>query len=172
MSKTVNRNSVVIGLILIFIGFILLFHKLGMSYFNPREIWPQALILIGGLLFIKGILNKDRKGIFPGTYIIIIGLFFYMIGHGFLPFYHIIEIWPVFIIAAGVSFFILFLFKLREVGLLITAFILIFFGLILTTDSLGYISWYQLKNIWRLFLPLCLIFTGIIFVLKSLVKKH
>jgi len=172
MSKTDNRGSVVIGLIFIFIGFILLFHKLGMSYFNPGEIWPQALILIGGLLFFKGILNKDRKGIFPGTFIIIIGLFFYMRGNGIFPFYHIIGILPIFIIAGGVSFFILFLFKVREVGLLIPAFILTFIGFILITNSLGYISWYQWKNIWRFFLPLCLIFTGIIFVLKSLVKKH
>ena len=171
MSKTDNRSSVIIGLIFIFIGFILLFHKLGMSYFNLREIWPQALMLIGGLLFFKGILNKDRKGIFPGTFIIIIGLFFYVRGHGIFPFYNIIEILPIFIIAAGVSFFILFLFKLREVGLLIPAFILTFIGLTFITDSLGYISLYQWKNIWRLFFPLCLIFTGIILVLKSLVKK-
>ena len=170
--KEHNRRSFFWGLVLIFIGLILLFHKLGICYFDPRVIWPQILILIGGLLFLSGLFNKDRKGIFPGTFMIIIGLFFYMREHEFFPFYQIIEIWPIFVLAAGVSFFIIYLFKPREIGHLIPAFILTFIGFIFFTNSLGYIHWYQWINIWRLFLPLCLIFTGIIIILKSFVKKR
>ena len=171
MSKTDDRSPIAIGLLLIFIGLILLFHKFGIIYFNVKEMWPQVLVLIGGLLFFRGIFNKDRKGIFSGTFMIIIGLFFYMRGHRFFPFYHPVEIVPVLILAVGVSFFILFLFKLREVGLLIPAFILTFIGFIFISNSLGFISWYQWNNIWRFFLPLCIIFTGIIIIIKSFIKK-
>jgi hypothetical protein len=168
MEKT-NKNHIIFGLILILVGVSLLLNRLGICYFSAKTVFFNILLIIGAIFFFRGISRSDRKGIFSGTFLILIGSLYYLRKTGVLSFYYGIDILPFIIFAFGASFLILYLFKPRQLELLIPAFIFMFIGFGIFSHTSGYLDWFMWHNVWRLFLPVCLIFIGIIILLKSLI---
>lgn len=171
MEKT-DKNRILFGLIIIFVGVALLLNRLGVDYFSAKTVFLNLFIIIGAIFFLRGISRRDRRGIFPGTFLILIGSFYYLRKTSILPFYYGIDIFLFIIFAFGVSFLILYLFKPRQLELLIPAFIFLFIGFGIFSYRTGYLDWFMWHNIWRFFLPVCMIFIGIIILLKSIIKKR
>jgi hypothetical protein len=113
-------------------GFILI--ALGILFLIPRfadvrmsQLWP-FIILAGGILFFVGfLLNRSEYGLLmPGTILTVTGLLFvYCTLEGW---WSMRTLWPLFILAPGLGFVLMYLFGKREQGLLVPAGILIAVG--------------------------------------------
>ena len=164
-----NKNSIFPGIILIFIGSLLLINKITPYYFSWYEIYP--LILIGiGLLLIFSILNKVDKGaIFPGTILLLVGVFFFLRNYDIMPYYYLSDFWPIFLIIFGLAFFAVFVTKPSDWGVLIPGCLFLFLGVIFFLKIYRIIYW----EIWEIvgqYWPVILIVIGGSIILGSLKK--
>ena len=103
MSPHIDRsaNRAVIGILLILAGFLLLMHTLDVLDFGNviANWWPLVLIVIG--LFK---LRETDKG--PGVFLLVLGLIFLSATLDAIPWSGIWKLWPLVLIAIGVSFII------------------------------------------------------------------
>lgn len=100
-----KENRFVEGISLILLG--LFFLAIQKGLFRWNQIWQFALIIPGLAFFISYL--KDRKNysvLMPGTILTTLGIYFlFMEEYGW---YHMEEFWPIFILAPGVGFFMMF----------------------------------------------------------------
>ena len=69
MSKPANRKA---GWILIAIGlFFLLQYILEWEFY-----WAVVLMVLGAVLFVHASITRNHRGVFPGTLLLLLGLFF------------------------------------------------------------------------------------------------
>lgn len=166
-----RKNSYIPGLILILIGVVLLLHQLEVLYFNWRQIYPILLLVLGGL-FLVSVKTKDDKGaVFPGTVLIVLGLFFFIRNYGFFSFdyyfYEFEDFWPIFLVAVGLGFVVLYFIKPQDWGVLIPGSVLLLFGIIFFLRVTGVFYWKDFADYW----PVILIAVGISIVINSLRRK-
>jgi len=151
MSSPGNRKA---GWILIVIGlFFLLHYLLGWDFY-----WSAVLILVGGALFVSAILSKTHRGVFPGTLLLLLGLFFLLRETKVLD-DTLDDLWPLILIILGISFVMVFLFRPREWGHLIPGGILLVIGLLFFLRNYRYLSRYTLERIFHWW-PLILVIIG------------
>lgn len=169
-TMSAHKKSMLPGLLLIIFGVILLINRLAPYHFSWRELYP--LILIGlGVLFFASVFNKKNKGaVFPGTILLLLGLFFFIRNYFNIGVYgH--EIGPVFLIVFGLAFFAVFITKPSDWGVLIPAGIFLFLGamfwLRIHTDFYWDV-WDVVADYW----PVILIIIGGAIILSSLKKKQ
>ena len=116
--------------------------------------WPSFVLLPGVLFFLA--FFEERKSIgllMPASILTCYGLlFFYCEMFGWE---HLDLLWPVFIIAPGIGFFLMYYLGKKEKGLLIPGSILIFIGLI----NIG------LQDMSSFFWPILLIGVGLFLLL-------
>ena len=148
-----------LGIFLILLGVLILLIQL--DRFGWEDFWP-LIIIAGGVLFILGfIFNRENYGLLmPGTILFITGvLFFYMTQSR----WHYMEnLWPTFVLAPGIGFFLMFLFGPKGNHLWIPGLILVSLALIFYAEF-----WYSFK-----FWPVLLIIIGIYLILsKTKLKK-
>ncbi len=120
-----SQKSLVPGLILIALGILFLLPRF--TDLRLGQLWPY-IILGGGILFFLGfILNRSDFGLLmPGTILTVSGLLFiYCTVEGW---WLMRDLWPLFIIAPGLGFVLMYLFGKREYGLLVPAGILLAVG--------------------------------------------
>src|SRR5210317_1473010 len=98
MSQELNRRLVLAGLLII-VGISLLLRNLGLiPYFLfPFFRWPMILILIGTFILLT------KREIIPSFILIGLGLYFLVPDIFGFDFYNIWLLWPVIIIAVGMS---------------------------------------------------------------------
>ena len=103
MSPHIDRsaNRAGIGILLILAGFLLLMHTLDVLDFGDviADWWPLILIVIG--LFK---LREADRG--PGVFLLILGLIFLSATLDIIPWSGIWKLWPLVLIAIGISFII------------------------------------------------------------------
>ncbi len=153
-----NKSSLVWGGFLVLLGAVLL---IGNFYdLHTEELWP--IFLIGGAIafFIGYFLNRDNYGLLmPGTILMVIGLlFFYCSLSGW---YHMENLWPVFILAPALGFIAMYFGGVKEKGLLIPAGILTAIGLLFLLMST------DLGNYW----PVLLILGGVLLIYMDRASK-
>lgn len=168
---SIHKPSVWPGLILIFIGAILLLYKLDVFDFGWYEVYP--LILMGiGVLFFTSIIGKNQKGaVFPGTILFLLGLFYFLRNYEIISYYYMREVWPVFLLILGLAFFAVFLTKPEDWGVLIPAAILVLLGVSFLMREFHIIRW----NVWDVigdYWPIILIIIGAGIILGSLKKPR
>lgn len=153
-----NKTSVVWGAFLILVGVVLLIGNF--CDLHMEELWPIFLIAGGIAFFVGYILNRNHYGLLmPGSILTVIGLLFqYCSLKGW---YHMENLWPVFILAPAVGFIAMYYGGIREKGLLIPAGILSAIGLLFLFFSM------DLGELW----PVLLIVGGIILIGWDLVSK-
>ena len=164
-----HKHSIWPGLILIIIGALLLIHKLTPYSFGWYELYP--LILIGlGLLFFASIVHKRDKGaVFPGTIVLLLGLFFFLRNYDIIPYYYM-RVWPMFLIILGISFLAIFITKPADWGVLIPAGIFLFLGTVFLLRKFHIIYW----DIWDIiadYWPVILIIIGGGIILGALKRQ-
>ncbi len=163
-----REKSFIPGIVLIAIGVFFLLHRLDIFYFRWSHLYP--LILLGaGVLFFISIFTKNEKGsAFPATVLLVLGLFFLVRNYNYFSidyyFYGFEEFWPIFLIAFGLGFIVLYFFKSDDWGVLIPGSILLFFGIVFTLRSLGVFYWRHFSDFW----PVILIAIGLGIVINNL----
>ncbi|MFQ5825000.1 MAG: LiaI-LiaF-like domain-containing protein [bacterium] len=166
-----REKSYIPGIILIVIGTFLLLHQLDVFYLRWRNIFPIILLALGTLFFISIITRKDKGAAFPATVLIVLGLFFFLRNYGYFSvdyyFYEWEEFWPIFLIAFGLGFIVLYFFKPEDWGVLIPGGVLLFFGVLFFLRTTGLFYWRDFADFW----PLILIAIGISIVISNLKKK-
>lgn len=148
-----STRSPLPGIILIVLG--VLFLIANFSDVHLETLWP-IFVLTPGVAFII-MFFRDRKNygiLMPGTILTIIGLLFFACT--FYGWDQMERLWPLFIMAPGIGFIMMYLFGKREGGLLIPAGILIGLGLIFLLDV------NRSEHLW----PLVLILAGLLILIN------
>ena len=143
------------GIVLVIIGVLLLLGTFDFFDFH----WSIFLIIFGALFFATAIRSADKGGVFPGTILLLTGLLFY------LKYQYIIDdsmyyIWPLFLIIVGTAFFVLFIARPKEWGLMIPGGILIVLGLIFFAHNYDMFPYNPVRMILH-YWPVILILIGI-----------
>jgi len=161
-------SSIVVGVIFIVFGTILLLDKLGIIYFTWDEGFPFILMALSVLAFVS-VAKGKKNNAFWGTTLGILGIFFFLQNYEIIHYLWIGETWPVYLIAIGLGFIVLYFFKPQDWGVLIPGGILTFLGAVFFLETLD-LSWYTIKHI-KNFWPLILILIGLGLISSSLAKK-
>jgi hypothetical protein len=154
-----HNGRTTFGWILLIVGGILLFH-----YWDILELdWMTFLMALGVGLFIAGVLQRDHSAVFPGTFIFLIGLLFYLKDRYILeaPWW---DIWPLIILFLGISFVMLYVFNPSRRDTLWPGLILIavsFF--LLFVPWCWYDLFYWIGRLW----PVLLILAGLFIILET-----
>ncbi|KPL07392.1 hypothetical protein AMJ71_09105 [candidate division TA06 bacterium SM1_40] len=170
MPRTRGGASIIGGVILIVVG-LLYWARQTTPVATALTAWPIVLILVGlGLLASYWLKRKDPDLVFPGSFLVILGLFFLLWTADILPI-RLDRDWPAILLAIGLSFFSSFLIQRSNWSLLVSGggFCLaafLFFG-----STYGLISW-QFWGIVSRFWPLVLIVLGAKIIYDHLAKGN
>lgn len=119
-----SRNFIP-GLLLIVVGAAILLANLG--FFSLVGLWP-LIVVLGGVFFLAAWL-KERENyglLMPATMLMICGfLFLYCEQFGW---WHMGVLWPVFMLAPGLGFILMYLLGEQDIGFLIPGSILLVLG--------------------------------------------
>ena len=166
-----SQRSLIPGIILIVIGAFFLLDRLDIFYFRWYSFYPIVLLGVGALFFVSIFVKKEKGAAFPGTILLVLGLFFFLRNYGYFSidyyFYDIEEYWPIFLIACGLGFIVLYFFKPADWGVLVPGGVLTFLGLIFVLRNFRIIGWRDFGDFW----PVILIAVGLSIVINSLRKK-
>jgi len=163
-----QNSNLVIGGILILIGLGLLLKRLGYMSFGWDETYPLALLILGGLSTFS-LIRGDKSASFWATFLLLCGLATFFRNYGIIESLWDIELWTIAVLAFGLSFIVLYLFKPQDWGILVPGTIVTFFGLVFLMDDLN-VSWMTLENI-KSYWPVILIVIGVGVVVSALTKK-
>jgi len=141
-----KKINYLFGLFLLFIGVVLILANFGVIEIVWKNLWPLFL-LIPGILFELSyfIYRKDAGLLVPGGILITYGLLFLVnVMYG----WHLMEdLWPIFPLGVAVGLFQLYLFGVREKGLLIPIGILGAISLFFLVNNLFFIDFGLLVGI-------------------------
>lgn len=143
------------GIVLVIIGVLLLMGTFDLIDFH----WSIFLVIFGALFFVTAIRSADKGGVFPGTILLLTGLLFYLKDQ-YIIHDSMYYIWPLFLVIVGIAFFVLFIFRSKEWGLMIPGGILIIGGMIFLAhnyDMFPYNPFRMILHYW----PVILILIGI-----------
>ncbi len=148
------NRSLLPGIILIVLGII--FFLPNVTDLRGRELWPTFVLALGVVFYILFLADRARYGLLmPATILTVTGLmFFYCVFEGW---YMMRDIWPLFIVAPGLGFLLMYFFGKKEQGLLIPGGILIAVGLFFLGGTTEY------EYLW----PIILIAIGIALLINA-----
>ncbi len=150
-----KMSDMVIGVGLIILGVLFLSENFGYIAFDFQNVWPVFVVLAGVGFWVGYFQDRKNYGLLmPGRILLIYGfLFFFCTKVGW---YMMSNLWPVFIMAPGVGFFMMYFFGEREKGMLVPASILSGIGVLFMISHSGF---------WR-YWPIALIIIGIVLIVK------
>jgi hypothetical protein len=155
-----RRGSLVGGLILIFIGAVMLARRLNISLPIWEDLYPFGFILLGlaSAYRIRG--RGYNDGVFGTVFFLSLGAFFLLRNYNFIAYFHS---WPVFPIAVGLGLLAQCVFVPKQWGLLIPGAAFVLFGVALLMEELEYWHFYDIARFW----PLILIAFGVGILLNA-----
>ncbi len=156
--KNSSKPNLAFGIFLIILGlFILLIQN---SRFTWGDSWPLIIIAAGLLFFIGFFINKINYGLLmPGSILLIIGvLFLYLTQMGW---YHMENLWPTFLLAPGIGFFMMCFFGPKKNKLWIPGTILVLLSVIFYAQFCFYFRYW----------PVILILLGLYLIFSQTKKK-
>jgi len=141
-----KKVNYLFGLLLLFIGVLLILANFGVIEIVWDNLWP-LFVLIAGILFELSyfIYRKDAGLLVPGGILTTYGLLFLVnVKYG----WHLMEdLWPIFPLGVAIGLFQLFLFGGREKGLLIPVGILGVISLFFLINNLLFVDFRLLAGI-------------------------
>ena len=119
-------KNVIPGLLLIITGGVILLANIGA--FSLVGLWPLLVVLLGIFFFILWLNDRGDYGLLmPATILTIVGiLFLYCEQFGW---WNMSNLWPVFLMAPGLGFMLMYLFGEQEAGLLIPGTLMLVLGI-------------------------------------------
>ncbi len=146
-------RSLIPGVLLIVFG--LFFLAVNYLHVDLEAVWPATLLVPAIAFTIMVVRDRSTFGLMmPATILLVYSLLFFVCeAEG----WHIMEqLWPVFILAPGLGFFMLYLVGRREPGLLVPATLLTGLSLIFLLLNFGY------GHLW----PAVLILAGVLLLVR------
>ncbi|MGD1996900.1 MAG: hypothetical protein PVH62_09020 [Anaerolineae bacterium] len=168
-----TRRITHIGLIFIVIGVYLLLVELELGIPDPNRAWP-AFPLAGGIAFLGSYLlgrQRDPDLVFLGTALTLSALFLFLITMGSQsPDYSVLnDLWPVFVVIAGISFMALWLAQgMRDWAILFLAILGIVLGGGSLAVNLDGAARQDLTRLW----PAFLIIVGLVLLLRAILNQR
>jgi hypothetical protein len=166
MVDHIRKRFPIIGVILIVIGVALLLHEMEVINIGAGTLVWIGVFAYGAATIIRAFIVNERGKIFWGTLCYLTGLLFLLKKFGFL--HESFSLYfPAFILIVGLSFFMLFVFNIRDWHLLIPSFIFLAVGAALMLTQMGY--WYT-RDVWnviRSYWPVLLILLGGVMILRK-----
>jgi len=148
-----SRKSVFPGILLIVLGIVFLLPNF--TDLRARELWPVFILAPGVAFFFMYSRERSNYGLLmPAAILTVISVMFFSMTLGWASMQ---TIWPLFIMAPGIGFLLMYLLGKREKGLLIPAGILNALGLIFLLGVSDY------DYLW----PVILIVVGLVFLLSA-----
>ncbi len=149
--KTRNSGA---GLLLIVLGAVLLAANLGA--FSLVRFWPLLIVGLGVSFFLMWVGKRGNYGLLmPATVMIVVGLLFlYCEIDGWR---HMEDLWPVFLLAPGFGFILMYLLGTQERGLLVPGSILLIMGILFLSVNRWAGRWW----------PLVLVVVGLLILLRK-----
>ena len=152
-----KRINYLFGLFLLFIGILLILANFGVIEIVWENLWPLFL-LVPGILFELSyfIYRKDAGLLVPGGILITYGLLFsFNVIYG----WHLMEdLWPIFPLGVAIGLLQLYLFGVREKGLLIPIGILGAISLFFLVNNLFFVDFGLLVGIVLVVIGIWIIF--------------
>ncbi len=147
-----KQSNIFLGIFLILAGIFFLLIQLGKIHWV--NFWPIILIFLGLLFLVTFVIDRRNYGLLmPGTILTLVGLLFlYMT---FKDWYCMEALWPTFVLAPGIGFWLMHLLGPKSNQLWIPGTILILVSIVFYAQI-----WYYF-NLW----PLLLIIAGIYLLL-------
>lgn len=178
-----KRGSLIPGIILVAVGVLMLLDILGIYFFQWDQVLPVFAVLLGVNLWIRAVRFKPRRGVFPGTLLVVLGVFFFLYRYGEIERYFYYEGFvPIIPTALGLAFFSLFLFDYHKWWAIFPAIPLLLMGACSFLFTLGILDIYNIEDTIynvedilfdvRNYFPLVLVFIGIIFIVSSIRKAR
>jgi len=161
-----NRAPLLTGLIMIFLGLMILLDKLGVMSLNWKKVISVIFVFYGAYLGYSGFgLGSNRK-VFWGSILFFSGIYLFVDSFGFLnPEVHFF--WPVVMIITGLSFFMSFVNRPKDFALLLPAITLVGVGVLFLLTNLGVIYSFEVWESIEKFWPVFLIIIGLYLILKK-----
>jgi len=154
-----SKNKV-LGIIMLILGVVFLLENLKLIQYNFIRVWPFLVILSGAGFWLGYLFNRRNLSmILPGTILLVYGsVFLYC---QVFSWDSMVYLWPVFLIAPGIAFFLFYILGKREKGLLMPAIILTILGLLFIFRHIEYLMYW----------PVLLIIGGIIVIFLDDFRK-
>lgn len=166
-----KHRSIVPGVILILIGVVFLLQQMEIWHFTWRETYPFILLGVSAIFIVSIFTKGDRGASFPASVFLVLGIFFFLRNFGYFSldyyFYDLRDYWPIFLIAFGLGFIVLFLFKSDDWGVLVPGGVLLFLGAIFFLNTIDVLYWRNITDFW----PVILIALGLSIVISNLRKR-
>ncbi|MFQ5602895.1 MAG: LiaI-LiaF-like domain-containing protein [bacterium] len=166
-----KQRSYLPGIVLILVGTYFLLQRFDFFFIRWRHVYPVLLLGIGAVFLMAIFTKNEKSAVFPATVLLVLGLFFFCRNFDVFSFdyyfYDFRDIWPIFLIAFGLGFIVLFFVKSEDWGVVIPGSILLFFGVIFLLRSARLFYWHDFVDYW----PLILIAIGASIILNSMRKK-
>jgi len=156
------------GGILLAAGTWFLLQRLGVELPNFfSALWPIFPFMFGAAFLVTYFTGecKDPGLVWPGTFGVLIGLFFFLFSFGLFDWEQMSELWPVFPFVVGLSFVATWVAGgFREMGLLVPGTITLAVGVFGLGFELGVLDARTLNMLW----PLALVLLGAFMIARSL----
>ncbi|GAB4367549.1 MAG: hypothetical protein Kow0042_08280 [Calditrichia bacterium] len=163
------KNSKIAGFILIIAGLLILLHNADIEVLNWDLLKGLLPLIFGVYLFSKGISHPQKKGIFGGSWFVLLGIYLLLDG------FHIIEISrgltiSVLTMVTGISFLVAFIFRRNSWAYLLTGTLVLFIGLFFLLVHLYILPGYLLIEVVDRYWPILLILLGLFIIIDGLKK--
>jgi len=154
-----SSRSPVPGIILIVLGVAFLIANF--AHYNLESLWPIFVLAPGVAFLVLFFRERTNYGLLmPGTILTVIGLLFFVCTmNGWQQMEHL---WPLFMMAPGLGFLMMYFFGKRERGFLVPAGILTGLGLIFLLNES------ESEYVW----PIVLILLGLLVLLRGTRKQE
>ena len=150
-----KTNKSIQGIVLIVIGLVLLAAQ--QNLIDWEQLWPFALVIPGLIFFLTYLTDRKNYGVLmPATVLTIIGIFFVYMEDG--NWHRMDDLWPIFVLAPGCGFFVMFFATGMKKDFWIPGTILLTIGVLFLFKT------WQFFNFW----PVILILIGIYFVYSGI----
>jgi predicted tellurium resistance membrane protein TerC len=163
-----NNSSISLGLILILVGLGLTLHRMGLMHLTFDQIYPVVALAVGVFSAIA-VARGDKNSVFWSGFLLMFGVATFLRNYDLVTVLWELETWSILMLCLGLSFFVIYLFKPNDWGVLIPGCILSFIGFIMVMDDLNF-SWFtidRIKSLW----PIILIIIGAGIIASSFRKK-
>ncbi|MEJ2545549.1 MAG: DUF5668 domain-containing protein [Calditrichaceae bacterium] len=165
------ENRVIVAWILIALGSIILLNQIDLFNLNTPNIIALISLAWGSILLLRGWKHSVHKGIFGGTFFILLSMSIFLMQFNYFPINDVFAVGIIFV-NLGIAHLVYFAVRRAKVSNLIFAIIFILIGTPLIAYEYYYISFWEVQDIFSTYWPILLILAGVGLLAEGLMKYY